>query len=214
MPKIILNDSAESIKYLCKKDKRLKKVIGLVGDITYELHENGYEFLIHKIVEQMLSIKAAAKIFERLQILCNNNITIQTFDGLTDEQIKSVGISSGKVSYIRALNAAIKDNVLDLNELSSMSDLDIIAHITKVKGIGNWTAKMYLIFVLDRPNVLPYEDVAFLQSYKWMFQTDNIDKDMVVKKCKKWSPYSTIAARYLYRALDMRLTKNPFNSYD
>lgn len=72
---------------------------------------------------------------------------------------------------------------------------------------------MYLIFVLNRQNVLPVEDVAFLQSYKWLYKTDDTSKDSVMKKCKKLSPYSSIAARYLYRALDTGLTKNEFHLY-
>lgn len=82
-----------------------------------------------------------------------------------------------------------------------------------MRSIGLWTAKMYLIFVLNRQNVLPVEDVAFLQSYKWMYKTDDISKNSVMKKCKKWSPYSSIAARYLYRALDIGLTKSEFHLY-
>lgn len=211
--KIVLNENTESIIYLCKKDKRLKKVIDLVGEITYELHEDSYVFLIHEIIEQMLSIKAGAKIFERLVALCENDISIRTFDALTDDQIKSVGISSSKVSYIRALNDAIRCGSLKLADLMNMTDDEVISSLTKVKGIGKWTAKMYLIFVLDRQNILPIEDVAFLQSYKWMYQTNDVDKTNVNKKCRKWAPYSTVASRYLYRALDMGYTKKPFASY-
>ena len=80
-----------------------------------------------------------------------------------------------------------------------------------IHGIGRWTAKMYLIFVLDRQDILPYEDVAFLQGYRWMYKTDITTKDSVLKKCAKWKPYSSIAARYLYRALDMGLTTEEFH---
>lgn len=100
-----------------------------------------------------------------------------------------------------------------LSELQNLSDDEVIKKLTSLRGIGLWTAKMYLIFVLNRQNVLPVEDVAFLQSYKWMYKTDDISKDSVIKKCEKWSPYSSIAARYLYRALDTDLTKNEFHPY-
>ena len=76
-----------------------------------------------------------------------------------------------------------------------------------------WTAKMYLIFVLNRQNILPIEDVAFLQSYKWMYKPDDVSKESVVKKCKKWSPYSSIATRYLYCALNMGFTKEEFHLF-
>ncbi|MCC8014242.1 MAG: hypothetical protein LIO87_03520 [Eubacterium sp.] len=83
----------------------------------------------------------------------------------------------------------------------------------KILGIGKWTAKMYLIFVLDCPDVLPVEDAAFLQAYKWLYKTEDCSEKSVYKKCKKWKPYSSIAARYLYRALDMGYTKKEFHLF-
>ena len=91
--------------------------------------------------------------------------------------------------------------------------MDVIHEMTKIRGIGTWTAKMYLIFVLNRPDVLPVEDGAFLQSYRWAYKTNNCKPATLMKKCKKWKPYSSIAARYLYRALDSRLTKEEFHLF-
>lgn len=214
MPKKnVLNSESESILYLSRKDKRLAKLFEIIGEISYSFHDDGYVFLVHEIVEQMLSIKAAAKIFSRLEERCGNDISIEVLDKLSDEEIRSVGMSSGKVSYIRALNDAIRSGQLELNALSDMSDKEVISHLTKIKGIGNWTAKMYLIFVLDRSDVLPYEDVAFQQSYKWLYNTSSTEKADIIKRCKKWSPYATVASRYLYRALDMGLTKTDFKMY-
>lgn len=89
--------------------------------------------------------------------------------------------------------------------------MDVIKKLTSVRGIGNWTAKMYLLFVLGRQDILPYEDGAFLQSYRWMYRTDECATQAVLKRCKKWKPYSSIASQYLYRALDMGLTKTEFH---
>lgn len=72
---------------------------------------------------------------------------------------------------------------------------------------------MYLIFVLDRQDILPYEDVTFLQSYEWMYKTKDRSKESIAKRCKKWNPYSSIASRYLYHALDLGLTKEEFHLY-
>ena len=94
-----------------------------------------------------------------------------------------------------------------------MTDSEIMKSLTSIKGIGNWTAKMYLIFVLNRPDILPVEDVAFLQAYQWLYKTDDRTPKSVQKKCNKWKPYSSIAARYLYRALDGGLTKEEFHLY-
>lgn len=210
---IILDMNKPAVRYLCQKDKRLAKVISMVGTITYETHDDGYSFLIQEIIEQMLSIKAGAKIFSRLSDLCDGIITPERINALSDEQIRSTGTSSNKVSYIRSVTTAIISTQLSLPKLEDASDKDVIKALTQIKGIGNWTAKMYLIFVLNRPDILPTEDVAFLQSYKWLYNTDDTSKDSIEKKCKKWKPYTSIAARYMYRALDMGLTKDKFHLF-
>ncbi len=210
---ITLTSESESIRYLCKKDKRLAKAIAMIGDISYQQYEDGYAFLVHEIVEQMLSIKAGAKIFARLEDLCARNITASTINSLSDEQIRSIGTSAAKVSYIRSLTQAIDSGTLNLAELPKLDDKEIIKALTSVKGIGNWTAKMYLIFVLDRQDVLPTEDVAFLQAYEWLYKTTDRSPATIINKCKKWKPYSSIASRYMYRALDLGLTKKEFHLF-
>lgn len=210
---ITLTPESESIQHLCKKDKRLAKVISTVGPISYLPYEDGYAFLVHEIIEQMLSVKAGAKIYERLEALCAGSITPSVINELSDEEIRSIGTSSAKVSYIRSLTAAVISEALDLCSLVSMTDSEIVKSLTAIKGIGNWTAKMYLIFVLDRPDILPTEDVAFLQAYQWLYKTDDRTPESVRRKCKKWKPYSSIAARYLYRALDAGYTKEEFHLF-
>ena len=93
------------------------------------------------------------------------------------------------------------------------SDAEVIAALTKIRGIGSWTAKMYLIFVLNRPNILPFENGAFLQVYRWMYKTDDTNRKAVEQKRQKWKPYSAIAARFLYRALDSEFTKSEFHLF-
>ncbi len=144
---ITLTPESESIQYLCKRDKRLARVISLVGTISYKPYEDGYAFLVHEIIEQMLSIKAGAKIYARLEDLCSGIITVTAINSLSDEQIRSIGTSAAKVSYIRALTNAIVSDAINLSELPRLDDKEIIKTLTSVKGIGNWTAKMYLIFV-------------------------------------------------------------------
>lgn len=208
-----LNLNTPSIQHICKVDKRIAKVISMVGDLEYVPHSDGYAFLIHEIIEQMLSIKAGKKIYQRLSALCDDIITPTKIVGLSDEQIKSCGTSKSKAEYIKVITQAIVSKDLILPDLTQLSDLEVIKELTKYKGIGNWTAKMYLIFVLDRKDVLPYEDVAFLQVYKWLYKTEDISPKAIQKKCQKWKPYSSIAARYMYRALDLGFTKNEFRLF-
>ncbi len=209
---VVLNKNHPAVQTLCKKDKRFAKVVDLVGEITYIPHEaEGYAFIIHEIIEQMLSIKAGAKIYGRLEELCGGEVTADAVSKLSDEEIRSIGTSNAKVTYIKSITEAFLSGALDLAALKELDDKEVYKRLTSIRGIGSWTAKMYLIFALDRQDILPIEDVAFLQSYKWMYKTDDVSKAAVTKRCQKWKPYSSIAARYLYRALDIGLTKEEFH---
>lgn len=210
---VTLDENSKSIQYLCNRDKILAKAIKLIGPISYQPHEDAYGFLIHEIIEQMLSTKVSKKMYERLLDLCNGEIIPNVVRQLTDDQIRGIGISNSKVSYIRNLTNEIIEGRLNLSSLQVYTDREIMDALCSIKGIGSWTAKMYLIFVLDRQDVLPFEDYAFLQGYKWLYKTEDTSRKTVEKKCKKWKPYSSIAARYMYKALDMGLTKKEFHLF-
>lgn len=211
---ITFDNNSPEIQYLCKKDKRLAKVISMVGPITYETHdEDPFEFLVHEIIEQMLSVKAGNKIFSRLVDLCDGKITPEKIALLSINQFKGIGTSASKTNFIMGLTHSVLNGDLLLNELVSCSDAEVIKRLTSLRGVGMWTAKMYLIFILNRSDVLPTEDVAFLQSYCWMYKTEDRSTRNVLSKCKKWKLYSSIAARYLYRALDTGLTKEEFHLF-
>ena len=207
----ILNTHTHSVQYLIKKDKRLARVIDMVGEISYKPYDDSYSFLVSQIIGQMLSAKVSDILYARLLKLCNNNITPKSISELSDEQIKSIGISNSKVKFIRELTISVVEGKLDFEKIKLMDDESAIKYLTNIYGIGKWSAKMYLIFALDRQDILPYEDVAFLQAYKWLYKVNVGSSEMVIKKCKKWKPFSSIAARYMYRALDMGYTKEEFS---
>lgn len=215
MPNVVTLDmNTSSVQYLCSKDKHLAKVISMVGSISYVPHkEDAYSFLIHEIIEQMLSVKAGQKIFNRLERLCDGEISLERICSLTDDEIRSTGTSNAKVEYIRNITDAITDETIDFEKMACLPDEDVIKVLTRIRGIGKWTAKMYLIFVLDRRDVLPFEDGAFLQAYRWMYKTQDTSEKAVSAKCKKWKPYSSVASRFCYRALDMGMTKEEFHLF-
>jgi len=211
--RIILTNDNKSIKYLKSKDKRLSKVIDEIGSIEYFIHDDPYSFLVHEIIEQMLSKKAGQKIYERLVNKCNGNVTPSKVSKLNIEDLRNLGISYSKSNYILNLTNAVINKDIVFNELEKMSDIKVKEKLMSVYGIGEWTSQMYLIFVLNRNDVLPVKDTAFIQSYKWLYKTNNISSREVIKKCKKWKPYSSIASRYLYKALDEGLTKKEFHLF-
>ena len=208
---ILLDDPA--IIHLTKKDKRLAKIISIIGPITYETNKDPFVHMVHEIIEQMLSIKAGNAIFNRLSALCDEQITPERIQDLSLEELKSCGMSNSKAEYIMQLSLSVINGSLNFNDLESLTDEDVIQALTQLRGIGNWTAKMYLIFVLDRQDVLPFEDGAFMQTYRWLYKTNITNKQAVINKCKKWKPYSSIAARYFYHALDIGLTKEAFHLF-
>ncbi len=198
------------IDYLMKVDKRLSKVIKKIGEIdsiSNDLVISPFQFLVGEIVGQMISSKVRQVLFNRLIEICNNNIEPEVINNLTIEDLRSIGLSYSKSEYIKNLSALSVDKLIDLNSLYELTDEEVIEYLTAIKGIGKWTSKMFLLFYLKRPDILPYEDGAFLQSYKWLYNTKNIEKDKVCTRCKKWSPFSSLASKYLYRALDTGLTK-------
>ena len=214
MPEIrILDNQTESVQYLASKDKRLAKAMKLVGTITYQPYYEPFSFIVHEIIEQMLSIKVGTKIYSRLEELCGGDITPERINSVTEEAIRGTGTSLRKAKNIKALAETLIEGTLSFEAFKDMSDAEIIKELSKLPGIGVWTAKMYLIFVLDRQDVLPYEDSAFLQSYQWLYKTNELSPEAVKKKCKKWKPYASVAARFLYKALDYGITKKEFHLF-
>ena len=215
MPNVVTLDmNTPSVQYLCEKDKRLAKVISMVGPISYVPHEEDtYSFLIHEIIEQMLSVKAGQKIYGRLEGLCDGAVTPERIAAMSDDEIRGTGASSSKVKCIRNVTEAVLCGDLDFDKFETQPGEKVICVLTKLHGIGNWTAKMFLIFVLNRPDILPIEDGAFLQTYRWVYKTDDCSEKAVREKCRKWKPYSSIASRFFYRALDDGLTKKEFHLF-
>ncbi len=199
---IVLDNNSKEIQYLSNNDKRLASLISIIGNLSYETYEDLYSFIVCQIISQMLSIKAANKIYTRLEELCNNQITAEKINILSYEKIKNIGISNSKTKSIKEFTSAVINREIDLDSFKNLSDDDIIKKLTKIHGIGSWTSKMFLIFCLNRQNILPYEDLTFIAAYKWLYKLENTTKDYVIKNCQKWQPYSSIAARYLYKAFD------------
>lgn len=202
-----LNHNSESVQHLIACDNLLAQVIDKIGTITYTLADDPYVFLVEHIVGQMLSNKVAGIICNRLYEICGGTISPETIAGLSNEELMSVGVSRPKAQYIRRLTEVVNNHEFDFKELQELSDEEVIDRLTTLRGIGKWTSKMYLIFLLNREDVLPFEDGAFLQAYKWLYRTDKISRTSIEEKCLVWKPYSSIAARFLYKALDKGLTK-------
>ena len=207
----VLNKLCPEVQYLCKKDKRLEKLIDMVGEIEYRVQPDYFARLVYSIINQMLSNKAAHVIGCRVADFCGGTISPDSLLKLNREKLRSAGLSYAKADNILGIAKAATDGILDFSSFPNMTDEEVIRNLTHLRGIGVWSAKMFLIFTLNRMDVLPYEGVAFLQTYAWLYKTDDLRPATINKRCKKWKPYSSIAARYFYYALDMGLTKQEFH---
>lgn len=194
----------EAVAILKKRDKKLAWLMERIGPLSHTDLKDDFLFFIEQVIGQMLSIRVADAMTGRLADLCRGAITAGTICSLSVDELKKTGISQRKAECIRQIAFMVENGSLDFGKLKELSDAEIIKSLTAIRGIGNWTAKMYL-YKIDRPDVLPYEDATFLAAYKWLYRTRNVKPEAVRQRCRKWSPYSSIAAMYLYAAFDRKL---------
>ena len=159
--------------------------------------------LVGAIVSQQLSTKAAATIFGRFAALFPDaRITADGIRALTDPQLRGVGFSGQKVGYLRDLCARIADGSLRLDELETLSDADVIQRLTAVKGFGQWTAEMFLMFRLHRPDVLPAGDLGIVNAIQRLYRLRTRPKPQrILKMGEAWKPYRSVASWYLWQTL-------------
>lgn len=165
--------------------------------------ENYFERLCRTIIGQQLSGKVARVIFARfIDLFPKGKIDPQTVLKLTDAKIRAVGMSNSKVAFIRDLAAKVKSSEVDLVRIDEFSDAQIIEHLTRVYGIGPWSAEMFLIFALARPDVFSSGDLGLLRGVEKLYGIKNPSREKLEKISKKWSPYRSFASRLLWKSLD------------
>lgn len=191
------------IVFLRNNDYVIKELIDKNGDCTLKLSKDYFPDLVRSIVSQQLSTKAASSIFQKLKEklqLIEPELVLST----SIEALKSAGLSNQKSRYIKELAIYFQTNQELIGGFTNMSDDDIVRELCKVKGIGTWTAQMFLIFSLNRLNVLPIDDVGFRRSVIINYKLDltaDIEKE-IIKISKKWGNYCSISAWYLWKQLD------------
>jgi DNA-3-methyladenine glycosylase II len=191
--------------HLKKSDPVLRAIIERVGPCRMEFGPPEFSSLAEAIVYQQLNGKAAVTIFKRFVELAGDPVTSEGILKLTDAQMRSVGLSKQKSAYLKDLAAKSHSGLLDFARLANASDEEVIEHLTQVKGIGVWTAHMFLMFSLRRPNVLPTGDYGVQVAVKKHYKKRNLPKPKDMEKIAKcWEPYRSIACWYLWRSLDIK----------
>lgn len=199
--------SAQEIKaarlHLQKSDPVMKKILKRVGPFKLKLQRNRFGALVRSIVSQQISVAAAKTIRERLIDLVEGDLTPEKITSCRSETLRTVGLSQQKVSYILDLSEKVASGEIALNRIGRSSDQEIIDQLTAVKGIGVWTAQMFLMFSLGRLDVLPVGDLAIRTAIEKSYGlAEHPTHTKCVEVAEPWRPYATVACWYLWRSLD------------
>jgi DNA-3-methyladenine glycosylase II len=194
----------KALNHLKKADPVLGSIIQRVGPFKMEYREPVFQTLVRSIVYQQLHGKAAATIFGRLQAAAKvDPLTPESILKLRPAKMRSLGLSGQKMTYIRELARLTRDGTVDFEGCRTLEDAAVIEHLTRCKGIGVWTVHMFLIFALQRPDVLPTGDLGIRAAIKKAYGLADLPKPEEMEKiAASWRPYSSVACWYLWRSLD------------
>jgi DNA-3-methyladenine glycosylase II len=187
-----------------RKDPVLAGIIARVGPCAMQFREPTFETLVRSIVYQQLSGKVASVIFKRLhEAAGEEHLTPAGIMRMRPERMRRVGLSGQKTLYIRELAKHSRRGKIVFEALPEMDDAEVIAHLTQVKGIGVWTAQMFLMFALRRPDILPVSDLGIRSAMKKAYGLKELPKPGEMEKiAAAWKPHTTIACWYLWRSLE------------
>lgn len=194
----------KGLRHLRKKDPVIGRVIKSVGPFSLQKIPGGFEVVVRSILSQQISTAAAATIRKRLEgLLPGGKIVPTSLAKLTDDQLQSAGLSNQKRTYVRDLTERTLDGTIDFRRIARQSDEEAIAELIQVKGIGRWTAQMYLMFSLGRLDVFAPDDLGLQNAIKKLYDVPEKPKRTHFEVVAEvWAPYRSIASWYLWRSLE------------
>jgi len=199
-----LADRVRAVRHLKRQDTVLRGVIEQVGPLRLKSAGVGYAVLVQSIISQQISTAAAATIGQRLrQLAGGGELSAEWVAELSDTQLKSVGISPQKLSYLRDLTRCTLEGVISFRLISRKSDEAAIEELTQVRGIGRWTAQMYLIFSLGRPDVFAPDDLGLRNAMQRLYGLGEKPGRLELERlAERWRPWRSAASWYLWRSLE------------
>ena len=194
----------KGLKHLKREDEKMGRLISEFEKPKFKKDSNYFEALVRAIVYQQLSGKAAAKIYKRFKDLFTKNKypSPSMVMERSHEELRSVGLSNQKASYIHNIANSFYAGTVP-KDIDTIGDNEVIECLTKIKGVGPWTAEMFLMFTLNRPDVFPVTDLGIQKGFQLFFQLDELPRaDQMIEKAEPWSPYRTLASWYLWRLVE------------
>ena len=185
----------EAFDYISEKDSVFKAIIEQYGLPVIPFRPQGFETLVLLILEQQVSIDSAKATFLKIKAI-HNDMKPEVLNLTSDEDYRAFGVSRQKTSYIKALATAVLEKNIDLESLPNKTAEQVRNELIKIKGIGNWTIDIYLMFCLQAPDLLPLGDIAVVNTIKELLNIH--DKDAMEKYAEKWSPYRSFATYLLW----------------
>jgi len=191
-----------AVRALMDLDEDMRMLIEQVGEVCVDIDGEGYVALARAICDQQISGTAATAIWRRFEALCGGEVTAEAVAGLDEEALRSVGFSRMKARYQLDLARHVTEGLLDFDELATLDDEEVIRRLTAVKGVGRWTAQMYLIFSLEREDVFAVADGGLRRSVALLKGVDvDAPAALIEALAEDWAPYRTVASLYLWRGL-------------
>ncbi len=192
----------EACKHLVKKDRVMKRLIPQFGGASLQTRGDAFSTLARSIVGQQISVKAAQTVWDRFAQLPSQMKPAQVLT-LAVADMRAAGLSARKVEYLLDLARHFDAGAVHATDWASMDDEAIIAELVAIRGIGRWTAEMFLIFYLMRPNVLPLDDVGLINGIsKNYFSGESVSRSDAREVAAAWAPYCSVATWYIWRSLD------------
>jgi DNA-3-methyladenine glycosylase II len=193
---------AQACAHLADKDRVMKKLIPQFGDAILEIRGDAFVTLARSIVGQQISVKAAQSLWDRFSAL-PKRMTPTSVLKLKVDDMRAAGLSARKVEYLVDLAVHFSSGTVQVKTWNEMDDEAIIDELVAIRGIGRWTAEMFLIFYLMRPNVLPLDDVGLIKGIsRNYFSGEPVSRSDVREVAQAWSPYATVATWFIWRSLD------------
>jgi DNA-3-methyladenine glycosylase II len=202
MKTLIFHRESEQVNFLINQDPMLKPLFEKKESIEVHLYSDYFVSLVGTITSQQLSSKVAAVIFNRLEALCNNNITAHQLLSLSDDDLRGVGLSYQKINYLKSLAECEEKKIIRLSEFDHLSDHEIIEMLTQIKGIGIWSAQMFLMFSLGRIDVFSVLDLGLRNALKRLYNQPELTNKDIELISEKWKPYRSYVSHYLWHAWD------------